>query len=118
MYSWLTAISSSIICVRYSLLINGLDTPIVNGAPSAAGSVAGASVAGASVAGGSVAGASVAGTSVAGGGASVVGAAQAVIMDRMVTSTVTSKTNFLLFGDISSSPIILVTFQQQIMKTI
>src|SRR5688500_7507502 len=110
MYSWLTSINSSIICVRYSLLINGLEMPIVNGAPSAAGWVPGASVAGDSVAGISVAGISVAGASVAGasvaGGASVVGAAQAVIMDRMVIITVTSKTNFLLFSDISSSPII------------
>src|SRR5688572_14361198 len=105
MYSWLTSINSSIICVRYSLLINGLEMPIVNGTPSAAGWVPGASVAGDSVAGISVAGASVAGASVA-GGASVVGAAQAVIMDRMVIITVTSKTNFLLFSDISSSPII------------
>src|SRR5688572_13130753 len=105
MYSWLTSINSSIICVRYSLLIKGLDIPMVYGAPSAAGSVPGASVAGDSVAGISVAGDSVAGASVA-GGASVVGAAQAVIMDRMVIITVTSKTNFLLFADISSSPII------------
>src|SRR5215216_2508678 len=99
MYSWLTSINSSIIWVRYSLLMNGLEIPMVNGPPAAAGSVAGASVAADSVAGISVAGASVAGASVA-GGASVVGAAQAVIMDRMVTITVTSKTNFLLFADI------------------
>jgi hypothetical protein len=32
-------------------------------------------------------------------GASVAGAPQAVIMDRTVTITVTSKTNFLLFAD-------------------
>src|SRR5918994_6681804 len=102
MYSWLTAISSSIICVRYSLLMKGLEIPIVNGAPSAPGaSVAGASV-GASViasVGASVAGASVAGASVAAGG-SVWGAPQAAIMDAIVISTVTNKTSFLLFVDI------------------
>jgi hypothetical protein len=61
-------------------------------------------VAGASV--GASVGISVAGASVA-GGASVVGAAQAVIIDRTVTDTIISKTNFLLFADITSSPIIL-----------
>src|SRR5215207_11061596 len=99
MYSWLTAINSSIICVRYSLLMNGLEIPIVYGAPSPAGaSVPGASVAAGASVGASVAGASVAGASVA-AGASVGGAPQAAIMDAMVINMVTNKTSFLLFLD-------------------
>src|SRR5215213_3502022 len=105
MYSWLTSINSSIICVRYSLLINGLEIPMVNGAPSAPGASVAASVAGASVAAASV-GASVAGMSV-GSGASVAGAPQAAIRDAIVMKTVTNKTSFLLFLDIFIFSLIL-----------
>src|SRR6187200_763289 len=98
MYSLFTSISSSIICVRYSLLINGLEIPMVYGAPSAAGASVAASVAGASVAATSV-GASVAGISV-GLGASVAGAPQAAIRDATVIKIVSNRTSFLLFLDI------------------
>src|SRR5690606_3565283 len=109
MYSWLIWINSSIICVRYSLLMKGLEMPMVKGAPSAPGaSVAGASV-GASVAGISVAGGAVAGGWV-GGGASVVGAPQAASREAIVINTVNSKTNFLLWVDIFIFSYLLIRF--------
>jgi hypothetical protein len=58
MYSWLTSISSAIICVRYSLLMNGFEMPIVKVSAAGSSVAAGACVAsGAAV--GSGAGASV-----------------------------------------------------------
>src|SRR5215207_534267 len=113
MYSWLTSINSSIIWVRYSLLMKGLEIPIVNGpSPPAGASVAGSSVEpGASVA----AGASVVGAWVA--GASVAGVAQAAIRDRIATITVISRTNFLLFADMFIFSYFLSFFRQQIQGT-
>src|SRR5512135_2498101 len=76
-YSALTALSSSIIWVRYSLLMKEFEMPMVN-------FLAGAAVAGAAVAGAAVAGATVAGAAVAGAGAWVgaaVGVPQAASMD-------------------------------------
>src|ERR1044071_6214606 len=96
MYSLLTSCSSEIIWVRYSLLMKGLEIPMVKGPVPAAASVAGISVAEASVAaGGSVAGACVA----AGAWVAVAGEPQATIMEAMVIMTVTSKTSFLLLVD-------------------
>src|SRR6266536_4256386 len=95
-YSLLTSCNSEIICVRYSLLMNGLEIPTVNFFP--AGAWVAASVA-ACVAGASVtAGACVAGACVA-TGACVAGVPHAASRDMMVMETSAIKTSFLLLLD-------------------
>src|SRR5512143_4110217 len=81
-YSALTALSSSIICVRYSLLMKELEMPMVNFLAAGASVAAGAA--------GWVAGASVA------AGAGVAAGAQAASMDAMAIIAVATSTNFLM----------------------